>query len=272
MARKLLYDAATQAKRIAARVKSPQPDTHPAKPFASGSPEDYWHYLPNERADLIIRQAAAVEASIDGVAILDADFCIVYVNPAFCFLLGYRLDEYLVEQPWQVFISRTSLRLVKNTVFRSLQNSHRWRGEILVKSRDGGEIPVELSIVKIDANSYSCITRDVSERKRQQRTIHETELKYQTLVDMSQDGVYVMQDGKFIYVNEAFANSIGYLKSDIVGLCPRDLVASRYRRKTVDTVLRSANKAGKDRVVNAFVVVEEGAVEHRQRRGRVGAV
>jgi PAS domain S-box-containing protein len=63
--------------------------------------------------------------------------------------------------------------------------------------------------------------------------------KYSTLVEQSSDGVVVVQDGEYVFVNERFAEITGYDRESLVGR-PfdgvftseyRDLVRERYRRR-----------------------------------------
>ena len=69
-----------------------------------------------------------------------------------------------------------------------------------------------------------------------QEQLEESEDKYRTLVEHTDDGVFVAQGGNLIFVNEALANRVGYLASELVGhplvhvIAPedRDLVLSRH--------------------------------------------
>jgi diguanylate cyclase (GGDEF)-like protein/PAS domain S-box-containing protein len=51
-----------------------------------------------------------------------------------------------------------------------------------------------------------------------------SEEKYRTLVDMSQDGVFLSQAGKYAYVNRAFAYMLGYEPEEMAGLPVTDIV------------------------------------------------
>ena len=80
---------------------------------------------------------------------------------------------------------------------------------------------------------------DITERKRRERAIEEERQKYSTLVEQSTDGVVVVRDGEYVFVNEQFAEITGYDESELLGMpletvfTPeyRDLVTERYRRR-----------------------------------------
>lgn len=46
----------------------------------------------------------------------------------------------------------------------------------------------------------------------------ETRMKYQTLVEQSLVGVYIIQDGKFVYVNPILAKESGYSSTELIGM------------------------------------------------------
>ena len=80
---------------------------------------------------------------------------------------------------------------------------------------------------------------DITERKRRERTIEEEREKYSTLVEQSTDGVVVVRDGEYVFVNDQFASMTGREESELLGT-PfqqvftqeyRDLVTKRYRER-----------------------------------------
>jgi len=76
-------------------------------------------------------------------------------------------------------------------------------------------------------------------RKRLEEELWQSEKKYRMLVENIQDGVFIIQDAKFQYVNDALARMAGYNVGEIIGrdfkefVAPDDLkmVADRYHRR-----------------------------------------
>lgn len=86
---------------------------------------------------------------------------------------------------------------------------------------------------------FLAISRDVTERKRRERAIEEERQKYSTLVEQSTDGVVVVRDQEYVFVNEQFAELTGYDEEELLGMsfeqvftpdCQK-LVTERYRRR-----------------------------------------
>lgn len=93
---------------------------------------------------------------------------------------------------------------------------------------------------------------DVTERKRIQQALEEAEAKYRNLVEQSLVGVYIIQDGRFIYVNPEEARILGYSRDELIGMPIIDTVAPEDRglveenlRKRLSGTVQSAHYAFK---------------------------
>jgi len=56
-----------------------------------------------------------------------------------------------------------------------------------------------------------------AERKRAEEELKKSEERYRSLVEDINDGYFIIQDGKLVYTNQAFANLLGYIKEEILG-------------------------------------------------------
>ncbi len=75
---------------------------------------------------------------------------------------------------------------------------------------------------------------DITERKTAEVLVQASEEKYRALVNNIQDGVFILQDSKLIFVNEALASMIGYSVEEMTDLEFLPLIAPEYRQLTVD--------------------------------------
>lgn len=66
------------------------------------------------------------------------------------------------------------------------------------------------------------IARDITERKRVEDALNESELKYRTLVETSLVGVYIIQDSLFRFVNKQFCEMFGYTYEELVDVMGPD--------------------------------------------------
>ncbi|MCZ7404679.1 MAG: PAS domain S-box protein, partial [Candidatus Methanoperedens sp.] len=132
--------------------------------------------------------------------------------------------------------------------------------------------------VLIIFGAYTQLNMD--RRRRVEKTLRQSEEKYRMLVENIQEGVFIIQDAKFQFVNEAFARTAGYEVGELIGRDFKDLVAPEdfemvadryYRRQAGESVpdkyeFHVMRKDGKRIVVNMNV----GLVTYRGRVASMG--
>ena len=64
---------------------------------------------------------------------------------------------------------------------------------------------------------YQEAQRELAERKRAEEELKKSEERYRSLVEDINDGYFIIQDGKFVYINQGFANLLGYTTEAILG-------------------------------------------------------
>ena len=67
--------------------------------------------------------------------------------------------------------------------------------------------------------------RDISERKRTEETLRQSEAKYQTLVEQSVQGLIVLEGGRIVFANSALADICGYPVEELQSLSPEQVTA-----------------------------------------------
>ena len=76
------------------------------------------------------------ESSSDGIMVVDKDNCIISINPAFERITGYGYDEVVGANPSILSSGRHSAEFYFD-MWRSLQETDTWQGEIWNKRKDG---------------------------------------------------------------------------------------------------------------------------------------
>ena len=134
--------------------------------------------------DSLAPRSAAIEASLDGVAILNNGYY-RYVNPAYAKLFGYELDE-LMGDTWKHLYPNSELKKIQEKVLYSLRKSHQWRGESIGLRKDGSEFDQEITLFLLQDKMLICICRDISKRKASEQALELT----QFAVDNSAFGTF----------------------------------------------------------------------------------
>jgi len=105
--------------------------------------------------------------------------------------------------------------------------------ELRGRRKDGAEFPLELSISTwqtAEGTFYSSIIRDITERKRVEEDLRDSEARYRAQADSAVDAI-VSADaaGNIVYWNGGAENLFGFPKEEIIGKPLSMLMPERYR-------------------------------------------
>jgi diguanylate cyclase (GGDEF)-like protein/PAS domain S-box-containing protein len=115
-------------------------------------------------------QAAALEATANGVVITNQTGTIVWVNFAFEHLTGYTAAG-IVGQSTRVLKSGQHSRAIYEEMWLTILGGRIWRGELINRRKDGSLYYEEMTITPVqdrkgEITHYIAIKQDISERRR----------------------------------------------------------------------------------------------------------
>ncbi|GFE56263.1 ATP-binding protein [Geobacter sp. AOG1] len=108
---------------------------------------------------------AGMDASIDGIAILNTNRECVYVNSSHAKLHGYASHTELMGKSWSFFYGDDEIRRFEEEIFPVIFKKGEWRGEAVGRKRHGSVFPQEISLSKMDGKGIVCIVRDITNHK-----------------------------------------------------------------------------------------------------------
>jgi diguanylate cyclase (GGDEF)-like protein/PAS domain S-box-containing protein len=164
--------------------------------------------------ELLQRQSAAIESSIDGMAILDRQGTYTYVNEAQARIYGYDEPEQLLGESWRVLYGEEQLVWFDQHVNPILGERGSWRGEAVGRRRNGSEFPQELSLTILEDGGYVCVVHDITERKRAE----EARFRLAAIVESSDDAIFGNTlEGIITSWNPGAERLYGYSADEILG-------------------------------------------------------
>ena len=184
------------------------------------------------------------DQSVDALLVHDASGNIVDCNAEACRSLGYEREELLALQ-----IRDISANLVTAAEMRSVGEPTLWEralsgepGKVAGihrgahRRKDGTTFPVEVYVGSVNYGGERLIfasARDVTERRRAEEALRESEERYRTLVAAVQEGIaFIDPDGgRISYCNEAYAEILGLTAAEIVGKSFFDFLEGEEREK-----------------------------------------
>ncbi len=164
----------------------------------------------------------AFENAPDGIQVTDLSGHILYTNKAIKKIYGFTPEE---QKGKHVSEMNADPGFAGEHIIPSLQATGSWEGEVLTKHKDGRVFPVWLtaSVVKDEQGkpiALTGITRDISEQRRSDAELAESEEKYRKLMDLANDAIFVAdgETGILVEANQKGCQLIGRPLSEVIGM------------------------------------------------------
>ena len=117
------------------------------------------------------RQRQAMDATVDGIGLLNEAGEYLYLNRAHATIFGYEDPAELLGKPWRQLYDAAEIQRIEREVFPQLQAHGKWEGEAMALRRDGGKFHEGLSLTALEGGGLICVCRDVTVRKQQEDLI-----------------------------------------------------------------------------------------------------
>jgi len=168
------------------------------------------------------------ENSPDAIFITDKNGKYLYVNKAASDLLGYSFDELIKKNITE--IAADGEKSKKKERFRYLLKEGKLFTEINLKRKDNSIVPVDLNAVVLPNGLVYGSCRDLTQRKRMQEILTESEEKYRSLYENTPISYQSLNgDGKLIDVNPEWLRVLGYEREEVIGKWFGDFLHSDSR-------------------------------------------
>ncbi len=128
-----------------------------------------------------------IEQAKISVMITDHNGIIEYVNPKFSEISGYTLGEMIGKNP-RFMRAKAKLKQEYEQLWQTIKSGKEWRGEFHNRKKDGQDL-WESTIISPVLNEKGVITHfvaireDITERKKMQAILQESEARYRRLVE-----------------------------------------------------------------------------------------
>lgn len=199
-----------------------------------------------EMAKEALRRSILIDASKDGMFVLDERGAVVECNAAFAGALGYTMQEIRGTHVWDWDADRP-----RELVERKMP-AYEPRGEsfeVRHRRKDGSLIDVEITATSAmwEGRKYMyCVCRDISARRRAEATLREQEELYRSIVDSARDGIVLIDPKtlRFIEFNDAACAELGYTREEFAALSLLDIGGGRLTAADILARMHDSLAAG----------------------------
>ena len=167
----------------------------------------------------LIRHSMVYRSMQEGVLIFDRDGIIIDANPAAEKLFGWSREELLGRKGESLNLPELATDIVAD-ILKRLKNDGLWEGEIPVIIKTGEERVMSTIISSLRDGDGAWIgtigiNRDITEHRKAERAILESERKYRDVVENANEAILIAQDGVIKFSNLKTAENSGYTREEL---------------------------------------------------------
>jgi two-component system cell cycle sensor histidine kinase/response regulator CckA len=155
-----------------------------------------------------------------GIALIDNDGKFIYINPAFTNITGYTLEDIFSGRGW--FHTASPFLEYRQEIINSRKRDsiHKCIEKIFSIICKNGEIKqVECKPTLLDDGRIVVILSDITERKRAEDALRESEEKHRSIIASIEDGYFeVNLAGNFTFLSDSLCRMLGYSKDELIGM------------------------------------------------------
>ena len=192
----------------------------------------------------------SIDSATETLVTIAKDGHFADVNDAFCRKSGYSKDELLtmsvhdIDPDYNAEIWSAFWNKLKQSGSLTIETTHR--------TKKGKTYPVETTLTYFEYNGceYHCgFARDITERKRAEDALRESEEKFRGIFDTINDGIHIHtiepdgKPGKFIAVNEVACRMLQYTHDELLEHGPLDFVTD-FHSRPLDEIIRELSTIG----------------------------
>jgi PAS domain S-box-containing protein len=164
----------------------------------------------------VLRYTSLIEQAGDAICFIDSSMNITEVNQYACEKLGYSKTE-ILQLSIDDFFLEEDLK-AKPLKVDLLKEGKSVRGERRIKSKNGSLIEVDISAKMLKNGIFLIFIRDISEQKKAQRAVVESEKKYRQIVETAQEGIWLIdQNHHTTFVNNKMCEILEYAQEEMMG-------------------------------------------------------
>ncbi|MCK4338652.1 MAG: PAS domain S-box protein [Candidatus Cloacimonetes bacterium] len=182
-----------------------------------------------------------VTSLTDWVWEIDLNGVHTYSNPAVESILGYKVDEVVGHHLTELWLDDAktpkTLKWLKNT----LASGKGWKNYTgKFKHKKGSTILMESTAIPIFDSEhkligYRGIDHDITERKRAEEALKDSEEKFRDLFENANDVIWTSDiKGRYLTVNHLFETLLGYSTKELINKQSLYLIAQEDRKKSIE--------------------------------------
>ncbi len=188
------------------------------------------------------RFSSVVESAMDAIITLDQNQHVIVFNQAAekmfgCFawdVLGKPLDRFLPGEFRAIHHQHVRRFGEAGVTTRSMTSP----GVLTALRANGEQFPIEATVSQVQVAGqklYTVIMRDITERKRAEETLRQSEARFRSIYEHAAVGIeQIALDGQLLMANAALCRMLGYEERELLGKTIKDITVAEDYSHQVD--------------------------------------
>ena len=168
-----------------------------------------------------------------GIALIDNNGRFIYINPEFTNITGYTVEDIFAGRDW--FHRASPFPEYRQEIVSSLKRDviqKRVEKIFSVICKNGEMKEIEFKPTLLDDGRIVVVLSDITERKRAEDALRESEEKYRTILENIEDGYFEVDlAGNFTFFNDSLCRMLGYSKEEMMGMNDREYTDQENAKK-----------------------------------------
>ena len=178
------------------------------------------------------------QATFEGI-LIHKEGVLLYANAQFFEMFGYQAQELMGKQTLFLCIAPDSLPFVKEQIRSGTSTPY----EVTGRRRNGSTFPIQVRGKSMEFHENEvrvAAIRDLSQRRRSQEALRESEEKFKTVTEQSPNMIFINRRGRVVYANRKCEQIMGYSRDEFYApdfdfmllIAPesRDLIRANYKK------------------------------------------
>lgn len=223
------------------------------------------------------------ENSAVAITVSDADENIITWNKFAEALLRMGRDE-LYMKPVSSLYPEAEWKRIRLQNVRQKGMQHHFETKIITGDQEIIDVDLSLSVLKGPEgkiNGSIGIIADITERKKAEEALRQSEELSRGMIETAETGIYLLQDGRFQYVNRLLEEICGYSSDELIGTYSLNYVhpedREMVRAKTVEVLKGQSNLPYEFRSIRkdwetVWLLDKATSIEYQGRRAVLGTL
>lgn len=229
----------------------------------------------NKRAEEALRESEKkyrllAENTQDVIWQADLNLAFTYVNPAIVQMTGYTPDEWIGSRLAEHCDQEnfTKMAQVASAAISTDSGSSDIFVEAVILKKNKESFPVEIvgkALFDENGNPFCLqgVTRDITERKKTEKALFESEQRYRSLFEGSRDGIVLIDmEGRFKEFNARYLEMLGYSAEELLVKTYKDITPARWETDEDRIVAEQIISRGYSDIYEKEYICKDGTSLH----------